>query len=84
MRNDLILFTIGRISERAKIFLTGELRERGMGELGVAHTEILGILTDAALAQSDMPETHDNPGHHAAVAALINKILAGGNSVRRR
>ena len=46
--------------------------------------EILGILTGAALAQSDMPETHDNPGHHAAVAALINGILAGGNSVRRR
>ena len=46
--------------------------------------EILGILTDAALAHADMPETHDNPGHHAAVAALINKILAGGNSVRRR
>ena len=46
--------------------------------------EILGILTDAAIAQSDMPETHDNPGHHAAVAALINGILAGGNSVRRR
>lgn len=46
--------------------------------------EILGILTDAALAHAGMPEADDNPGHHAAVAALINKILAGGNSVRRR
>ena len=46
--------------------------------------EILGILTDAALAHAGMPEVDDNPGHHAAVAALINKILAGGNSVRRR
>ena len=46
--------------------------------------EILGILSDAALAHSDMPETHDNSGHHAAVVALINKILAGANSVRRR
>ena len=46
--------------------------------------EILGILTDAALAHAGMPEADGNPGHHAAVAALINKILAGGNSVRRR
>lgn len=46
--------------------------------------EILGILTDAALAHASMPEADDNPNHHAAVAALINKILAGGNSVRRR
>lgn len=46
--------------------------------------EILGILKDAALAHSDMSETTDDPGHHSAVAALINRILAGGNSVRRR
>jgi len=46
--------------------------------------EILGILTDAARAHSDMPEADDNPGHHAAVVVLINKILAGVNSVRRR
>ncbi len=46
--------------------------------------EILGILTDAALAHSDMPEADDNPGHHAAAAALINEFLAGVNSVRRR
>lgn len=46
--------------------------------------EIVGILRDAA-------ETHANDtgddGHadlHCAVAALINGILAGGNSVRRR
>jgi hypothetical protein len=31
-----------------------------------------------------MPEADDNPGHHAAVVVLINKILAGVNSVRRR
>lgn len=45
--------------------------------------EILGILKDAAIAHADMPETDTNPGHHAAVAKLINEILAGGNSVRR-
>ena len=46
--------------------------------------EILGVLKDAAV-------THENAGGsdteieaHNAVAALINKIIAGGNSVRRR
>lgn len=45
--------------------------------------EIVGVLRDAAAAHKDAP-----PGRqdelHAAVAALINSILAGGNSVRRR
>lgn len=45
--------------------------------------EIVGILTDAAKAHANTPELIAKPGHHAAVAALINQILAGGNSVRR-
>lgn len=45
--------------------------------------EIVGILRDAASAHEHMKDTQQNPGHHAAVAAMINKILAGGNSVRR-
>ncbi len=46
--------------------------------------EIVGILRDAALAHANVPETRDGPGHHQAVAALINRILDDGNSVRRR
>lgn len=45
--------------------------------------EIMGVLMDAAA-------THENAGgsgieiaEHNAVATLINKIIAGGNSVRR-
>lgn len=45
--------------------------------------EIMGVLTDAAA-------THENAGgskvdveKHRAVAALIRRIVAGGNSVRR-
>ncbi|WP_093928203.1 hypothetical protein [Sulfitobacter dubius] len=43
--------------------------------------EILGVLRDAAI-------THENAGgsdieEHKAVAALINRIIASGNSVRR-
>lgn len=46
--------------------------------------EIVGVLRDAAAAHTNVPESLSEPGHHAAIAALINQILAGGNSVRRR
>lgn len=45
--------------------------------------EILGILKDAAAAHEFAPASEDTE-MHMAVAALINGILAGGNSVRRR
>ena len=77
MRNDLILFTIGRISERAKIFLTGELRERGMGELGVSHTEILGILTRRERVQmKDLVELIGKD--KSTITALAAKLLRMG------
>ncbi|WP_096784439.1 hypothetical protein [Rhodobacter sp. CZR27] len=45
--------------------------------------EIVGILKDAAAAHENAPPSvHD--ALNAAVAELINSILAGGNSVRRR
>ena len=44
--------------------------------------EIVGILKDAAAAHENTPPS-DLDALHAAVAALINGILAGGNSVRR-
>ncbi|MDZ4066730.1 MAG: hypothetical protein U1E06_07720 [Tabrizicola sp.] len=46
--------------------------------------EIVGILCDAAAAHSNAAGETGQPELHAAVAALINGILAGGNSVRRR
>jgi hypothetical protein len=46
--------------------------------------EIVGILQDAAAAHAiDSGHTGDED-LHKAVADLINSILAGGNSVRRR
>lgn len=45
--------------------------------------EIVGILKDAAAAH-EFAADEKNAETHAAVAALINGILAGGNSVRRR
>lgn len=45
--------------------------------------EIVGILRDASAAHEFAPD-HAQGETHMAVAALINGILAGGNSVRRR
>ena len=50
----------------------------------IPEREILGILRDAAAAHEGLGETAGDADLHAAVAALINRILAGGNSVRRR
>jgi hypothetical protein len=47
-------------------------------------SEIVGILKDAAAAHHHTPAADGRTDLHAAVAALINGILAGGNSVRRR
>ena len=44
--------------------------------------EILGVLIDAAAAHTNDPGTDGKPELHTSVAALINGILAGGNSVR--
>ena len=46
--------------------------------------EILGILRDAAAAHANDPGKDASAELHKAVAALINRIIAGGNSVRRR
>jgi hypothetical protein len=44
--------------------------------------EIMGILKDAANAHSPAP-AGGNTEMHKAVAALITRIIDGGNSVRR-
>ena len=46
--------------------------------------EIIGILRDAATAHAEAPDDPAAPGLHQAVAAKINQIIEGGNSVRRR
>ena len=46
--------------------------------------EILGILRDAAAAHENHPSKDASSALHVEVAATINKILSGGNSVRRR
>ncbi|PTE16149.1 hypothetical protein C5F44_03800 [Fuscovulum blasticum DSM 2131] len=46
--------------------------------------EIVGVLRDAAEAHSNAPAGDGSAEMHRAVAALINRIIDGGNSVRRR
>lgn len=46
--------------------------------------EIVGILKDAAAAHANDPGADGEAELHDAVATLINGIVEGGNSVRRR
>lgn len=50
-------------------------------------SEILGVLEDAAVthenAINNADETDTDLDNHKAVAALIRRIIASGNSVRR-
>ncbi|WP_054005316.1 hypothetical protein [Cypionkella psychrotolerans] len=45
--------------------------------------EIVGILRDAATAHENAVGPNVDRAMHQAVAGLINKIISGGNSVRR-
>ena len=48
-------------------------------------TEIIGVLHDAAAAHEHAHgQTEDQAAMNKAVSALINAIINGGNSVRRR
>ncbi|HDP80375.1 MAG TPA: MarR family transcriptional regulator [Spirochaetes bacterium] len=74
MDHDLILFSIGRIAEQANRFLMAELRRRGMGELGVSHMEIVGVLTRRDKIQ--MKELVELIGKDkSTITALVKKLL---------
>lgn len=45
--------------------------------------DILGVLKDAATTHENAVGTDDDLKVHKAVAALLNRIIDGGNSVRR-
>ncbi|GAB1478229.1 hypothetical protein MASR2M74_07730 [Paracoccaceae bacterium] len=46
--------------------------------------EILGVLQDAVGAHENAPPGDGTEAMHKAVAGLIQKIIDGGNSVRRQ
>ena len=46
-------------------------------------SDILGVLVDAAITHENAARDGADVADNLAVAALIRKIIAGGNSVRR-
>ncbi len=77
MKRDLVLFAIGRISELAKQYLAGELRSHGMGDLGVSHMEIIGVLTRRQSVQlKDLVELIGKD--KSTITALTKKLLKKG------
>lgn len=55
------------------------MNDRGM----LPEHEIIGLLRDAAASHENAVGSERDMEDHRAVAALINAIIAGGNSVRR-
>jgi len=45
--------------------------------------EIMGVLRDAAATHENATGTDTETESHRAAATIINRIIAGGNSVRR-
>jgi len=45
--------------------------------------DILGILKDAATTHENATDSSASGKEHEAVAQMINRIISGGNSVRR-
>jgi len=55
-----------------------------LNDLGILpEHQIVGVLRDAAAAHSNDPGEDGQGELHTAVADLINRIIDGGNSVRR-
>jgi hypothetical protein len=46
-------------------------------------SEIMGVLKDAAVSHENANGSNAEREMHSNVASLINRIIAGGNSVRR-
>jgi hypothetical protein len=56
-----------------------------MNDAGILpEKEIMGVLTDAAAAHENAVGSAAEVERHRAAAALLRRIIAGGNSVRRR
>ncbi len=55
------------------------MNDRGL----LPESEILGVLHDAADAHENAVSPDADREMHQAVAILINRIISGGNSVRR-
>ncbi len=55
-----------------------------MGDLKIlSEQDVIGIMKDATAAHRNAAETPEEAEFHAEVATILERIVAGGNSVRR-
>jgi hypothetical protein len=55
-----------------------------MGDLKFMNeSEVLGVMTDAAAAHRDAGGSAKDRALHLEVVAILDRIVAGGNSIRR-
>ena len=55
-----------------------------MGDLKLmGENEAIGVITDAASAHRDAGSTADEKALHLAVVTILDRIISGGNSIRR-
>ncbi len=77
MKNDRILFVIGRISYKVNRFLVRELKKHHLGEISPSHGEIIGsLLLRGSLQMKEIAEIIDKD--KSTITALINKLIALG------
>jgi hypothetical protein len=50
----------------------------------MGENDAVGVIADAASAHRGAGSTADEKAMHLAVAAILDRIITGGNSVRRR
>ena len=75
MKNDRILFIIGRINYKVNRFLVKELKKHNLGEISPSHGEIIGwLLLRGSLQMKEIAEIIDKD--KSTITSLINKLIA--------
>jgi hypothetical protein len=55
-----------------------------LGDLKIlSEQDVIGIMKDATAAHRNATDSPGEAGFHAEVATILERIIAGGNSVRR-
>jgi len=77
MKNDRILFIIGRINYKVNRYLVKELKKQNLGEISPSHGEIIGsLLLRGSLQMKEIAEIIDKD--KSTITSLINKLIVLG------
>lgn len=83
MKNDHILFTIGRIHYKVNRFLVNELKKLDIGDVSPSHGEIIGaLIVRGALQMKEIADIIDKD--KSTITALINKLIRLGYVEKRK